>query len=330
MQNVVVIGTDDVLPMRRVQDATGIHDERDYAEQVGGNDAIDDSLATKWFLSDDIYGDPDPIDWLGRQLFLPDAAVGRLVEKNTDVHAQIDLFLQSNGVLDPQTALTTGYDFLADGATDVDDALSQYTQVPPGSPNPLIDPLGRRPGSGLPTSSTRRSAQNPDIASLNAHFDHQNLLSSAGNASATQDDVLNIAALAAAFKAEVVFSMGCHSGLNAPDSYGGARRGDWAQTFAGRGTAVFVGNTGYGYGDFKTGRAVGTADEAVRAEPRRQLRRRPGAARGEARLLPLGRELPGLRREGAAASGVLRPADVPRSTRPRRPHPTHPPSSPTR
>ena len=36
VQNVVVIGTDDILPMRRVQDATGIADERDYANQVGG------------------------------------------------------------------------------------------------------------------------------------------------------------------------------------------------------------------------------------------------------------------------------------------------------
>ena len=73
VQNVVVIGTDDVLPMRRVQDATGIADERDYANQVGGTDAIEKSLATQWFLSDDVYGDPDPIDWLGRQFFLPDA-----------------------------------------------------------------------------------------------------------------------------------------------------------------------------------------------------------------------------------------------------------------
>ena len=81
----MVVGTDDVLPMRRVQDVTGIHDERDYAEQVGGTDAIDDSFATQWFLSDDVYGDPDPIDWLGRQLFLPDAAVGRLVESSDDV-----------------------------------------------------------------------------------------------------------------------------------------------------------------------------------------------------------------------------------------------------
>ena len=64
--------------------------------------------------------------------------------------------------------------------------------------------------------------------------------------------MLNIAGLASAFQSEIVFSMGCHSGLNAPDSYGGTRRGDWAQTFAERGTAVFVGNTGYGYGDFKT------------------------------------------------------------------------------
>ena len=63
---------------------------------------------------------------------------------------------------------------------------------------------------------------------------------------------MNISALASAFKSQIIFAMGCHSGLNAPDSYGGNRRGDWAQTFAGRGTAVFVGNTGYGYGDFKT------------------------------------------------------------------------------
>ena len=188
----VVIGTDDVLPMRRVQDATGIHDERDYAEQVGGNDAIEDSFATQWFLSDDVYGDPDPIDWLGRQLFLPDAAVGRLVETNDDVQNQITLFLQSNGVLDPQTALTTGYDFLADGVDAVDSALSQYTQVPPGDPNPLSIRSDRRADSGPPTELNAALGQNPDIASLNAHFDHQNLLSSAGNASATQDDVLNI------------------------------------------------------------------------------------------------------------------------------------------
>ena len=113
---------------------------------------------------------------------------------------QIALFLHSNGVLDPQTALTTGYDFLADGAKDVDTALSQYTQVPPGDPNPLIDPLGSTTGLWTADELNAALGQNPDIASLNAHFDHENLLSSAGNATATQDDVLNISALASAFK----------------------------------------------------------------------------------------------------------------------------------
>ena len=132
-------------------------------------------------------------------------------------------------MLDPQTALTTGYDFLADGAKDVDTALSQYTQVPPGDPNPLIDPLGSTTGLWTADELNAALGQNPDIASLNADFDHENLLSSAGNATATQDDVLNISALASVFKSEIVFAMGCHSGLNAPDSYGGNRRGDWAQ-----------------------------------------------------------------------------------------------------
>ena len=72
--------------------------------------------------------------------------------------------------------------------------------MPPGDPNPLIDPLGSTTGLWTADELNAALGQNPDIASLNAHFDHQNLLSSAGNATATQDDVLNIAALAGAFK----------------------------------------------------------------------------------------------------------------------------------
>ena len=162
MQNVVVVGTDDVLPMRRVQDATGIHDERDYAEQVGGNDAVDDSFATQWFLSDDVYGDPDPIDWLGRQLFLPDAAVGRLVETSTDVHAQIELFLQSNGVLDPQSGVDDGLRLPRRRRGRGRRRAEPVHASTAGRPEPVDrSERMRRPGSGLRTSSTPRSAQNP-------------------------------------------------------------------------------------------------------------------------------------------------------------------------
>ena len=185
-----------------------------------------------------------------------------------------------------------GYDFLADGATDVNDALDEYSR------STLIDDKGDTTGLWTAADANAGLAANPDIASLNAHFDHQNLLSSFGNVQAAQDDVLNITELAAAYEGMIVFSMGCHAALNAPDTYGGARRGDWADTFAENGTAVFVGNTGYGYGDFKTVALSERLMKLFAAEPRRPLRRRPGAGRGQARLLPHPGRVPGLRREG--------------------------------
>ena len=60
----------------------------------------------------------------GRELFVPELAVGRLVESRADIVKALDTFTQYNGQLDPATtssALVTGYDFLTDGAQAVGD-----------------------------------------------------------------------------------------------------------------------------------------------------------------------------------------------------------------
>ena len=63
----------------------------------------------------------------------------------------------------------------------------------------------------------------------------------------TTADVL---ASALTFDGRIVFSMGCHAGLNVPDAFlPASARADWAEAFAGRKAAVFVGNTGFGFGD---------------------------------------------------------------------------------
>ena len=52
-----------------------------------------------------------------------------------------------------------------------------------------------------------------------------------------------------ALEQSLVFSMGCHSGLSVSDVLvAGAANDDWAQTLNSMGS-LFVGNTGYGYGD---------------------------------------------------------------------------------
>ena len=45
--------------------------------------------------------------------------------------------------------------------------------------------------------------------------------------------------------------MGCHAGLNVMDLLlsGTQRANDWAEAFANRQAAAFVGNTGFGFGD---------------------------------------------------------------------------------
>jgi hypothetical protein len=52
------------------------------------------------------------------------------------------------------------------------------------------------------------------------------------------------------FSNSVIFSVGCHAGLNVPDAVAGSTQAatDWAQVFSRQG-ATFIGNTGYGYGD---------------------------------------------------------------------------------
>src|SRR5207244_5507133 len=48
----------------------------------------------------------------------------------------------------------------------------------------------------------------------------------------------------------LALTIGCHSGVNAPDSlFSGTAAQDWAQTYVGHGAFGFIGNTGYGLGD---------------------------------------------------------------------------------
>ena len=88
------------------------------------------------------------------------------------------------------------------------------------------------------------------MAGVFAHFDHLGGLAAGGFA--TGDDPFSAATLAEALPsgARLVFSMGCHGGLNVSDNAGGCRRSgaDVAQAVTSRG-AVYLATTGYGYGD---------------------------------------------------------------------------------
>ena len=117
-----------MIPFARKPDETSIANESTFAGEFSDN-AMYGALVTRHFLSDDTYGDIDPIPWLDRYLNVPELGVGRLVESAADIQLAAENYLAFGGVLDPQTALSAGYDFVADAAKDIDDTFDTYSPV---------------------------------------------------------------------------------------------------------------------------------------------------------------------------------------------------------
>ena len=107
------------MPFWRLDDLTTLSNENGYAETFPSASALGGSLAAAKMLSDDPYGTTEPVPFFNGQLDVPDLVTGRLVETPANINAQLDAFIAGStpGHLHPATALTTGYDFLSDGAS---------------------------------------------------------------------------------------------------------------------------------------------------------------------------------------------------------------------
>jgi hypothetical protein len=125
LKNVVIVGNDQMIPFRRVPDDSYIANESLYLGLSGvlPNNATHAALDLGYILTDDAYGDMRPLRWRGRELYVPDLAVGRLVESPYEIVRLVDEYLANNGQLQPRTALVTGYDFLIDSGTAISDTL---------------------------------------------------------------------------------------------------------------------------------------------------------------------------------------------------------------
>lgn len=256
ISSVTLVGGDEQLPMARLADLTSAVNERGFAESDLNQDGSDNPFTAAqkagYLLSDDPYGTLRAVPWLDRQLYVPELGVGRLVETPAQIEGQLRQFVASGGVVDPTSSLTTGYDFLSDGAQAVDAALAPTVS----RHRTLISETWTRAellGQLLP-----KRGPAPSIASLNAHFDQSRALPAAGNTSGDESDLVTTADLAAApgaLAGRLLFSMGCHAALSVPAQYSGIagapETADWAKELATQ-RALWVGNTGYGLGDSAT------------------------------------------------------------------------------
>ncbi len=213
---------------------------------------------TRHFLSDDSYGDIDPIPWLDRYLNVPELGVGRLVESAADIELAAQNYLAFGGILDPQTALSAGYDFVADAAIDIDNTFTDYGPVLGFNveaaliDQPDVDPLSAWTRTDFLNAAGLNSTNPVDQVSFNMHFDFDEALPSSGDANGNySDNLINTSDLVGADLAGGIwFTVGCHSGTNVADVsvVAGAPSDDWAQSFSRLG-AIYLAQNAFGLGD---------------------------------------------------------------------------------
>ena len=149
LKYVVIAGNDYVVPFYRQPDQSGLGSEKDYHPAVLDTTASQSSLRLGYVLTQDFYGSTRAISRFDHQLYLPDLAVGRLVESIGDMSAVIDAYGLANGSVAPTRALVAGYDFLSDTAGFIADQLTANSLT---VDRQLIQPVGDSPSD--PTAWT--------------------------------------------------------------------------------------------------------------------------------------------------------------------------------
>ena len=89
LQDVVIIGDDDVIPFFRYADAEDIGPEDDYQVPLSSSSAPEAALEDDFYLTDDQYGAASELQINNTLLPVQSAAVGRLVETPADIQTTI-------------------------------------------------------------------------------------------------------------------------------------------------------------------------------------------------------------------------------------------------
>jgi CSLREA domain-containing protein len=250
LQYIVLAGGADVIPFFQTADVAGLANEKDYVPPVLPSTMSDAGLETNLVQGQDAYGSNMEFTQAGHTLALPELAVGRLVDRATDISAAINAYIDTDGMIIPSSSLVTGYDFVGDAAEAMKVLLD-------GGTNSSADTLIQAPGLP-PTDSTAWTADqllsklngsNYDIAVLTGHFSAGSLLAADYLSELTAADV---AASSANLTDVLIMALGCHGGYSIPasdvlDSL--SPDPDWAKVFLREGAAGYISATGYAYGD---------------------------------------------------------------------------------
>lgn len=245
LRYVVLAGDDRLIPFARLSvfpvDGTSgdWSHESDYLAEsaIPPSSGTGLALAADTTLTDDIYGARGSIAWRAHQrLYVPELAVGRLLEGPTDMIRSIEHFLARDGRLELRSGVVAGWDFMEDGARQVNQTLAGR-QAEPRTGDTF---LGSRWGTA--ELGARLAAGALDLLFVAMHADHRQL-------EGPDRRQLGPAELWPGVDGDtVVFGLACHAGLNVPTvREPNAPPDDLAELWLRRG-AVIVGSTGWAYG----------------------------------------------------------------------------------
>ena len=295
LEYLVLVGGDSLIPFWRMDEDLPRYPESNYIEELQTFGLLDDASSPEAFcaetenpmmaavcrdhyLADTPYGASQTANVPGSSFtwWIPDLAVGRMVETPEQILGLIDVFVAQDGVTVVDRALTTGYDFLTDGgdavhsllqseldlgATQID-RLSQ--SVAPWSDVDLLDRL-----FGVPPTEPA------DLSFVSGHADHR----AEGAAQTGDAGVLTTQEMDAALvenRGGILVGVGCHSGFSveadggASDEFDPAFLLDLPELLAEKSFPAMVGHGGYGWG-FSEGVGLGeqlvlmVAEEMTRA-----------------------------------------------------------------
>jgi hypothetical protein len=269
---VVLVGDDRIIPFARLADGGSLHTEDAYVSSgdLGEGSTVGSALASGLYLSDDPLSVMDAVrpGDLADSIFVPDLAVGRLVERPEEITTTIATFISQDGFLDlgshdpddDHLVLVTGYDFLLDSGRRIRERWKSRLGVSTGDESTMpVNGSLLTPDWGEASIADRRDALEAamgglgglhyGVASLNGHATHYE----EGVPGTDPHDINGLSSDrlgALDMPGAVVYAVGCHGGLTVPGSgVGDADNSlDLPQTFLGRGAVSYLANTGYGWG----------------------------------------------------------------------------------
>ena len=250
LKYIVLAGGASAIPFFQTQDVAGLASEKEYIAPVAPSTPSEAEKRAGLVQGQDGYGAQVNLRRGDRTIAIPNLAVGRLVERASDISAAVNRYIATGGVVVPRSALVTGYDFVGDAALAIKSEVEAGTA---SSADTLIQAPGLPPSDPSAWTADQLRAKlltgRHDLAVLSGHFSAGNLLAADYSSTLTADEV---ARSPADLSNAIILALGCHGGYSIPSSdllAGASPDPDWAKAFLRKGAAGFVAATGYAYGD---------------------------------------------------------------------------------